>query len=311
MRYALTALGLCLLATAVYFAGGRAVLGAVSAIELPTLCGAAFAIIASTIVGARKLYDMTELRGTLGFGSFLRIFWRSWAIGITLPGQVADLFSTAWQLQRHRAQSMSFIAARLLADKIVTTLCMLAAALSIPYFIERTNFATLVTWVAAFSLASFTAWITARRLHRRLASVSRLRYLQIGLDAANTPPCLVLRNLMLSLLKMALTGVAYWLLLREASMESAGYLMTTAIAHGAGLVAYLPISFNGLGTVELAAIGLFTMAGLPEGAVLGTYLVLRVLTLSLAWLPTLFWTIAHHGIPAAHKETGIPSKDKD
>ena len=98
---------------------------------------------------------------------------------------------------------------------------------------------------------------------------------------------LLLRNATLTLAKMALTGLAYFVVLRDTVAEAPSYLTITAIAHGAGLVAYLPISFNGLGTVEVSAIGLFAILGVSADGVLAAYLILRVLTLILAWVPAL------------------------
>lgn len=303
-RYLLTLLGLCLMAWALQLAGIGMVMTVIGSMNPLSIAGAALAVVAGTILGARNLYDIAELRGILGFPSFLGIFWRSWAIGISLPGQVADMFSTAWQLKRYRASHLPFIASRILADKVITVACMAATAACIPFFTGRATGASTLWALTGMLAAGLAGWLGARHLRNRLTpAASGWRFVRVILDAAGTPVPLVLRNLGVTLLKMALTGLAYWLLLRETSLVAPSYLATTTIAHGAGLVAYVPVSFNGLGTVEVSAMALFALIGLPGQSVLGVYLVLRGLTLTIAWLPSLFWP--NHA-PRAHDDEARP-----
>jgi hypothetical protein len=51
------------------------------------------------------------------------------------------------------------------------------------------------------------------------------------------------------------------------------------------LVAYLPVSFNGIGTVELAGVALFGTVGVPAAAVFSGYMALRAMVLVIAWVP--------------------------
>ncbi len=59
----------------------------------------------------------------------------------------------------------------------------------------------------------------------------------------------------------------------------------TLCAASAGLVAYLPLSLNGIGTVELTGLTLFGALGLPPEKILAAYLWLRVATLIAAFVP--------------------------
>ena len=56
-----------------------------------------------------------------------------------------------------------------------------------------------------------------------------------------------------------------------------GLDLVVAFTFLAGLVAYLPVAFNGVGTVELAAIGLYGSQGFAEAPVLASYLLVRCL----------------------------------
>ena len=61
----------------------------------------------------------------------------------------------------------------------------------------------------------------------------------------------------------------------------------TLCAASAGLVAYLPLSLNGIGTVELTGLTLFGALGLPPEKILAAYLWLRVATLAATFVPLL------------------------
>ena len=110
------------------------------------------------------------------------------------------------------------------------------------------------------------------------------------LAAANVPLKLALGNAALTVIKTMVSGLAYWAVLRSIASDAPAFATTTVISQSAGLVAYLPISFNGIGTVEVSAVAMFHLVGLGSAVVLSTYLILRATTLIVAWLPTAWWT---------------------
>jgi len=92
-------------------------------------------------------------------------------------------------------------------------------------------------------------------------------------------------------IKTLLTGLSYWLVLHAIDPAAPRFGTTTVISQSAGLIAYLPISFNGIGTVEVSAIALFRSVGLASATVLSAYLVLRATALAAAWGPATWWTL--------------------
>ena len=106
-------------------------LAALSRLNPAAIAVAAVAIVVSTLLGAWNCYRIADLRTTLSFRSFLPVFWRSWAVGITLPGQVADFLTTLWQL-KGRSTDLNFVAGRLIADKAITLVLMLALLSLVP-----------------------------------------------------------------------------------------------------------------------------------------------------------------------------------
>lgn len=290
-RSLLALLGLGILAFAVHAVGGAEVLGAMRRCDPLAIVVAAVAIASGTVLGALNSHRIAELHGTIPFRHFLPLYWRSWAIGITLPGQVADYLSTLWQL-KGRSSDMTVVAARLLVDKVVTLVLTLFLAALLPMLIGGARGVTL--WLLlALATASGLAWLVSgwalaqagRPTAQGVLASWRLRLLTVAAAARGTPARLVVGNALLTLLKLGLSGLAYWSILRSIDGATPDFLTTTATAQGAGLVAYVPISFNGLGTVEISAVGLFHMVGMEHATVLTAYLILRALTQLSAWLP--------------------------
>ena len=92
-------------------------------------------------------------------------------------------------------------------------------------------------------------------------------------------------------IKLLASGCAYWAVLRSMTPHAPAFGATTILSQTAGLIAYLPISFNGLGTVELSAVALFGAAGVEAPTVLSAYVALRLITLATAWVPAAAMTV--------------------
>ena len=147
----------------------------------------------------------------------------------------------------------------------------------------------LLAGMAAFAALSLWA------LHRMGRMESKNRWVVGAIATAAevvriviTRPRLLVVNLVLSLLKVGLTGISYWLVIRGLSAAVPPLQNVTIAAISSGLVAYLPLSANGIGTVEVAGAGLFGELGIGLDIVLSMYLVLRLVNILLAWVPAVF-----------------------
>jgi len=88
------------------------------------------------------------------------------------------------------------------------------------------------------------------------------------LNGTAVPAGVAFGNAIVTSVKLLVSGFAYWLVLRSIAPEVPDIVTTTVISQTAGLIAYVPISFNGIGTVEVSAIALFGAAGLDSASVL-------------------------------------------
>lgn len=287
-RGLLALIGISILVAALTFVGGSAVLEALKRCSPVAVAAAAASILLATMLGAWNVYRIAGLRSTMTFSKFLPVFWRSWAFGITLPGQVADMLTTLWQLKGSTGD-LNFIAGRLLVDKMITLCLTMGLAVLLPW---ATGSATLHTslllfaWFAVTVTAGIVLFAWCARRFDLLFRGRWIERIQLVLSATKVPLDLALANAVLTCIKVLLSGLAYWFILMSIAATAPSFAVTTVISQSAGLIAYIPISFNGLGTVEVSAVALFRTAGLGSAVVLSTYLILRTTTLAVAWLPT-------------------------
>ena len=294
VRRILAVVGIGILAAVLYWAGSDAVLAALSRLSPPAIAVAVVAIVVSTLLGAWNCYRIAELRATLSFRSFLPVFWRSWAVGITLPGQVADFLTTLWQL-KGRSTDLNFVAGRLIVDKAITLVLMLALLSLVPLAIGAGQplLSLLVLAALGAAVAALVALLAWCRRHPDPLARLRLgnRALRI-LEGTAVPRDLALGNAIVTSVKLLASGSAYWAVLTSITPHAPSFGATTILSQTAGLVAYVPISFNGLGTVEISAVAMFGAVGVEAPAVLSAYIALRLITLAAAWLPAAAMTMA-------------------
>jgi uncharacterized membrane protein YbhN (UPF0104 family) len=292
-RRALAIVGLGVLAAVLYWVGVDTVLAALGRLSAGAIAVAVMAVVVSTLLGAWNCYRIAELQATLTFRSFVPVFWRSWAVGITLPGQVGDLVTMVWQL-KGRSIDLGFVAGRLIADKGITLVLMLTLLSLLPVAIgvARPLTSALILVGVAAGIAPLLALLMWCRRHPDVLIRYRLGQRVVSVfEATAVPMRLVIGNALVTCGKLVASGYAYFVVLDAVATEAVGLGATTVISQTAGLVAYVPISFNGLGTVELSAVALFGAAGVEASAVLSTYVALRLLTLATAWVPAVAMTL--------------------
>lgn len=294
------ALGLCLLALLIWFTDVDKLIQTLHLAKPAWISAALLLIVCATLIGAVSLHMLISLENEINFVDFLPLYWTSWAVGLVLPGQVGDVASLAALLRRHQ-MAMSTTVGRSLADKLVSLGLMIVfatwAARAHPAF---------GALLGAIALMAGAAMLLYR--HRgRLPQEKTMRVLDFARTAMGQTRALVLRrpglmvlNLLLTVVKICLTGLAYWCMFRAFGFDQAPALEVIPLVAISSLVAYIPISFNGIGTTETAGIALFSALGVSATGVLASYLTLRALGLAVAWIPAGAWLLlVRPGLKAA------------
>ena len=283
-----TLLGLAVLGALVWYANPSRVLHALRGAEPIWIAAALGAILVSTLLGAVNSYMMAAPGPSLGFGRFLKAYWVAWAVGQILPGQVGDLLGMSLFL-RKRGLSLPAAVGRLGVDKLVSLFCTFGLSIGLCFiFVEPSVHVAGMLGVGADVLL-IIVYLTSRRWSKGMSSNHKLiTYLVDSLTEAHrviaTRPLAVITNASLTLLKLLVIGVCYWAAFKALQAAPGSVLDVTVTANSAGLIAYVPISANGVGTVEAGGVYLFGLKGVGTPLVVATYLVLRFANLALAWL---------------------------
>ena len=272
----------------------------------PAWVAAALAImLAGTLIGAVAVHMLLNIEKRLPFRQFLPVYWTAWAVGLVFPGQVGDMATMATMLRSHNL-SPEITLGRTLADKLVSLALMVASAL---WAVHGYSFFPLLLALCALGVAGAALLLRGRHrlpgrefFRRNKAAQFLAAALAEVARFSQAHPVLIAVNVVLTAVKIALTGTAYWCVFNAFGFHQTSPLDVVFLVAITSLVAYIPISFNGIGTAEAAGIAVFGTVGISPAAVLGTYLVLRALGLALAWIPAGLWLmLARPGNQAGDK----------
>ncbi len=252
----------------------------------------ALCIIVATLLGSLNAYLVVAIDSAVSYSKFLACYWFSWALGLVVPGQVGDVASLTVLLKR-AGLDWSKIMARAVLDKFISffVMAMLAGLALLRYSAMVEIETASIAWIAgAGAVLAAGAYYLARKLlaDHNVAWVDKVRVGFTDLAGfVSRRPGLVAINLVGTTLKILLIGTAYWYVFLAGGAQNPPWFEVILLVTVSSLVAYIPISFNGLGTVEVTGVLLFSFLGLGQELVLSSYLVLRVMVLGIAWLPSL------------------------
>lgn len=292
------AFGLGLLCVLIVYVDPGKVATAVVSVDLGWLTVVALFLTFATLLGAANLNLMISRGGELPLWRFLPIYWTSWAFSLVVPGQVGDMLSLPILLKRHGLKWSSSLG-RALVDKLMSLLVMAVLGLiGVSVYLEASwRWPELLLWGALGAALLVLGLVLIMRHQSDDNSLfSRLKrgFVNTLLEALRTVrlnPGRVVVNFVLTWIKVGLTGIAFWAMFRALGSDSADLLDVLPLMAASALIAYLPISFNGLGTVELAGIILFSTLGLDEPVIVSAYVMLRGLNMILAWAPASLWLL--------------------
>lgn len=286
LRKALLALqvtvAVLLVAALVRFVDWRALAAALAAIEPGSVAGAAACLVAALLIGAFDLHILLGAVARVPYGSVLRVYVIAWSSHLALPGSAGDAVQVL--LLKDADVGYGDGARIYLTDKLATLAVTLALATVGGALVlgHRVRPAVLLA-VAGAGLASLLVIAAvARRAGGGLAG-RIARFLTAPVGYARRHPGRLALNLLGTMAKLAVTAAAAWWVLRGLGVE-VPFGSVLVVHFTAGLVAYLPVAFNGIGTVEIAAVALYGALGVAPPEVVALYVVLRSLVFALALL---------------------------
>jgi uncharacterized membrane protein YbhN (UPF0104 family) len=248
--------------------------------KLDFLAAAVVCIIGALSFGALNIWILLSGFTQISFTNVLRFYLVSWCTFLLLPGSVGDAVQIV--LLKEAGVPYRDGGAIYITDKQVTLVLTMLIALTggLIYLRPYLRLGILLAVVALIGLVMTAAYTLAQRSHnewvlRLLSLVSAL------ISFCQNYPGRVVMNAIGTLIKLTLTALSHWLTFGAVGAElNFGFVFTVAIV--AGLVAYLPVAFNGVGTVEFTAVTLYGLRSVPAQQVLATYVILRASNVLLA-----------------------------
>ncbi len=288
------AAGLVLLAALLIWVDGDALLAQFANLRPGLLTAAAACIVVATLLGSYSAYLVVASDTPVPFARFLSFYWFSWALGLVVPGQVGDVASLTYLMKR-TGLDWTKIVGRALLDKLISFAIMIALAgiallrFSANLSVEKGTFLSSAAIVVAVAIvAVLVAIALSTKTNRGNEIKAKFRDSAIDVMAfARAHLGLVAINLLGTTIKILMIGTAYWYVFMAGGATNPPWLDIVLLVTVSSLVAYIPVSFNGLGTVEITGIMLFSLLGLGEELVLSCYLVLRATVMLIAWMPSL------------------------
>ncbi|MCP5159887.1 MAG: flippase-like domain-containing protein [Gammaproteobacteria bacterium] len=290
--------GFFLLAILVWHFDFRKVVSEISHLDSFYFLSAAILILFFTILGAYNTYLLVNIEKKLSFLDFIPIYWMSWAAALVFPGQIGDMVTLSAIMKKHGLK-ISQTLGRSLADKLISFMLMLVFACWGIFSLPGVHFTSY--WLLAmlpFAIFSLSYWwrVSLLRVFNgwqpRCADFLSRTFNEIT-TLTRRHPIRVTVNISLTVVKIILAGAAYWCIFQALGYAEGNFWRVVPLVAASSLVAYLPISFNGIGTVEVAGIALFSTIGLSEATVLSAYLTLRLLVVIVAWGPLFVWLVTN------------------
>jgi hypothetical protein len=260
------------------------------------LVGVIVCLVVIVILGALNIWVLLNGVSRVSFRTTLNVYLLSWCSFLLLPGSAGD----AVQLVLFKQAEIPYRESGTvyLTDKIVS----LGAAMAVGIVGGLIYFRPFLRlWVLLGITTLLSLIVTAGyKLGQRSGNVWMSRVLSfVGapLTCYRNHSNRVRINVLGTLIKFIMTGLSHWLAFRAVGAE-VGFGVVFTVAVLAGLVAYLPIAFNGLGTVELAAVTLYGIHNVPAHQVLATYVILRTGNILLAILGLLLFRLLGRNNPS-------------
>lgn len=274
-------IGLAILGYCSYRIGPEAILQSLRQVELPFLAFAILLISCWVLLGALNIRTMLTPLAKVEYAKVLRAYSNANMVALIMPGQVGDVIIVKFfrNLNIPVAQGITLFA----TDKVVTLFWYTAFALYGFYLAKLWRPLTLLFQGQGHSLPLAFGGIAILGVlllfcSRPILSLfsARIRnWLALARTYLQKARKAILLNIAITLARVVVMGGAYWLTIR-AYGPSPTFMQALCFAIIAGLVAYVPVSFNGLGTVEAALIYLFNSAGIDSAPVISMAITMRI-----------------------------------
>ncbi len=279
-------IGLSILLICLYRIGFRNILASLSEMQPMFLAMAAVTLVVWILLGVMNMVVMLRPLVHAPFVQTLGFYAKANMIALVVPGQVGD--AVLINFFRRFSVPISQGATIFGIDKLITVLWYgIMSMVGIYLLGNEISMGVLTPEIDRFgvriAVGAFVVIICAALyiILRQSRTGERIRnWFSLSFTYVNVGKKMILVDCCITFFRTLVLGCAYWFAIRAYGPPSS-FLPTLCLPIMAGLVAYLPISFNGLGTVEVSLAFLFSKIGIEASQVVSAALTLRILTVLL------------------------------
>jgi uncharacterized membrane protein YbhN (UPF0104 family) len=235
---------------------------------------------ASILLGSFNQYILFTAFSSLPFKTFLTAYFKAYAFGLLLPSQIGDA-SIAFFLKSEGLYYSQTLSVYIL-DKFLTFILYLLVlflflgdVMGYPEILSLSLLIALgfLMWIVFYIIVRLTSFFPLSWRENRLMRFIHNLSSQLFFFAKHHP-FLLLINFFLTWLKLGLVMLCYHAMISSLNYSLSIWKVGLA-ALASGIVGYIPISIQGLGTVEAVALLNFKTLGVSPPDVLVCYLILR------------------------------------
>lgn len=278
--------GLCILLFFTYRIGFSEISKSITAANTMFIIPMLVLLFAWLTLGALNLKNMlTPLKTEASFREILHIYSKANMAAMIIPGQIGDSIIINF-LRKYSVPTSKGITI-FTVDKLITLICYATVALIgvsiiqkniFPYDFQPLLYKIYTGLLLTISVSIFAMFIIWKKTKEKLVPNKITKWLHLSMEYLVEGKYAILRNFAITCTKTFVLGCSYWFSL-SAYGQQPPFIASLCLPIIAGLTAYIPISFNGLGTVEASLIFLFAGIGVPSQQVFSAAITLRVLNI--------------------------------
>ena len=235
---------------------------------------------ASIFLGAFNQYILFTAFSNLPFRSYLTAYFKAYAFGLLLPSQIGDA-SIAFFLKSEGLYYSQTLSVYILDKFLTFILYVLVLFLFLADMMGYPKSISLSSVIALGLSLSLAFYIIVRLTRSFPVSWRENRLMRFAHNLSSHlffftkhHPFLLFINFLLTCLKLGLVMLCYHAMITSLNYGLSLWKVGLA-ALASGIVGYIPVSIQGLGTIEAMALVNFKTLGVRPADVLACYLVLR------------------------------------
>ena len=268
---------LLLILMLLYMAGPSQMGATLRSTDLAWLSATVFILLIFDLIGGFNVWILLSRLARVKLIQFLKVYFIAWATGLITPGKIGD----ASQVFFLKSQGISLdrSSASYIIDKVIS-LCILfmVASIGIIHYLPKVKLWVVFTVPFTLAILGVIAISLVLRFPDKPALLRRIKNLtRSSLDqifSYKHHSGTILLNVVLTIIKWIILTLCYYCAFRSFSialpLRAAAFIPIVST-----LVGYIPVTAGGVGTVELTAVFLFGLEGIPKASVLSSYLLLR------------------------------------